>query len=158
MGATLPMLIMLAMLATNMPVRHMVDTHMLAMLATNTQVRHMLAIHMLVFHMEDILIPWLLQQRLRLRKLLPLPWHMVLHNPSPMLLPLLLHWLPNTVPGLSSMLRMSLETSTTAMQTSTLPSKKLETHMEESLDNILMLTPMESFKRFSTLLMIMDSA
>merc|ERR1711892_416229 len=125
--------------------------------------------------MEDILIPWLLQQMLRLRKLLPLPWHMLLHNPSPMLmpqlipmpehlccppmlLPLLLHWLLNTVPGLSSMLRMSLVTSTTAMPTSTLPSKRLEIPTEESLDNILMLTPTESFKRFNTLLMIMDSA
>merc|ERR1712106_558799 len=92
MGATLPTLIMLDMLATNMPVRHMVDTHMLAMLATITPVRHMvdtpmLAMPMLVFHMEDILIPWLPQQRLRLRKSLPLPWHMLLHNPSPMLMP-----------------------------------------------------------------------
>merc|ERR1712106_832411 len=129
---------------------------------------------MLVFHMEDILIPWLPQQRLRLRKSLPLPWHMLLHNPSPMLMPqhtpmpehqclpmlhpLLLQLLPSTVPGLSSMLRMSLVTSTTGMLTSTLPSKRLVTHMEVSLDNILMLTPMESFKRFSTLLMTMDSA
>merc|ERR1712123_111256 len=145
------------------------------MLATNTPVRHMLAIHMLVFHMEDILIVWLLQRRLRLRKLLPLPWHMLLHNPSPMLmpqhmvmlehlccppmlLPLVLQLLPSTVPGLSSMLRMSLVTSTTAMQTSTLPSKRLEIPTEESLDNILMWTPTESFKRFNTLLMIMDSA
>merc|ERR1719474_394896 len=105
------------------------------------------------------MLPPLPPSRLRLSPLKLLPLLPLLLPPLSLMLVLLSILMPMLLMlrEASSMPRMSSETSTTAIPTSTLPSRRLETPMVESLEDTPMLMLRASCSMLTMLLMLLDS-